>query len=412
MSISTANANIAVLNRYLFNATGGETSVSGVDANGNTLSYTVGKEEVYLNGVKLVSGTDYTATTGTSITGLTALVASDVVEVIAFGTFVVATAMGAAQTTPPSAPVEGLIWLDTDGQVPSYTLTRWSKSPSAGTTSLTGTDDSSNTLAYTAGYEKVYVNGTLLSRGNDYTASDGTTITLTTATVAGDVVEVFSQSAYSYSDSIAKAAYTTTGDILYASSANTPARLGIGSSSQVLTVSGGVPTWAAPVISGMTLISTTTFSGVSITLSSIPTTYNDLRVVIRQPSQVADGNNLLFRFMADSTANRHAYGTSNTSFNSGGAAQTWGNNQIILDEGGDNTAVNGLVIMDFPDYANTSTWKMMRWTALLNDYTTTTSYRLQNGIGIYNQTDALTSLQFFFDSTNADGGSILLYGVK
>ena len=38
---------------------------------------------------------------------------------------------------------------------------------------------------------------------------------------------------------------TTTGDIIYASSANTPARLGIGSSGQVLTVSGGVPTWAA-----------------------------------------------------------------------------------------------------------------------------------------------------------------------
>lgn len=39
---------------------------------------------------------------------------------------------------------------------------------------------------------------------------------------------------------------TTTGDIIYASSANTPARLGIGSTSQVLTVSGGVPVWSTP----------------------------------------------------------------------------------------------------------------------------------------------------------------------
>lgn len=37
---------------------------------------------------------------------------------------------------------------------------------------------------------------------------------------------------------------TTTGDIIYASGANTPARLGIGSSGQVLSVSGGVPAWA------------------------------------------------------------------------------------------------------------------------------------------------------------------------
>ena len=38
---------------------------------------------------------------------------------------------------------------------------------------------------------------------------------------------------------------TTTGDLIYASSANTPARLAIGSTGTVLTVAGGVPTWAA-----------------------------------------------------------------------------------------------------------------------------------------------------------------------
>lgn len=43
---------------------------------------------------------------------------------------------------------------------------------------------------------------------------------------------------------IAKTLTSTTGDIIYASSANTPARLGIGSTSQVLSVSGGVPSWA------------------------------------------------------------------------------------------------------------------------------------------------------------------------
>jgi hypothetical protein len=37
---------------------------------------------------------------------------------------------------------------------------------------------------------------------------------------------------------------TTTGDLIYAASANTPARLGIGITGQVLTVSGGIPAWA------------------------------------------------------------------------------------------------------------------------------------------------------------------------
>jgi hypothetical protein len=39
---------------------------------------------------------------------------------------------------------------------------------------------------------------------------------------------------------------TTTADIIYSSSGSTPARLGIGSTNDVLTVAGGVPTWAAP----------------------------------------------------------------------------------------------------------------------------------------------------------------------
>jgi hypothetical protein len=45
---------------------------------------------------------------------------------------------------------------------------------------------------------------------------------------------------------ITKATTTTTGDILYASAANTPSRLGIGSTGQVLTVSGGIPAWSTP----------------------------------------------------------------------------------------------------------------------------------------------------------------------
>ena len=43
----------------------------------------------------------------------------------------------------------------------------------------------------------------------------------------------------------AKSTLTTTGDIYYASAANTPARLAIGSTSNVLTVAGGIPSWAA-----------------------------------------------------------------------------------------------------------------------------------------------------------------------
>ena len=83
----------AAIFRYRFNASGGETSLSGTDANGVTLSYLPGKEQVYLNGVLLARTSDYTASTGTSITSLAALAASDVVEIITFTSFELATAI-------------------------------------------------------------------------------------------------------------------------------------------------------------------------------------------------------------------------------------------------------------------------------------------------------------------------------
>jgi len=79
--------------RYRFNASGGETSVTGTDANGLTLSYLPGKAQVYLNGVLLVPTTDYTASNGTSITSLAALASGDVLEVITFTAFDLATSI-------------------------------------------------------------------------------------------------------------------------------------------------------------------------------------------------------------------------------------------------------------------------------------------------------------------------------
>jgi hypothetical protein len=93
MSISTASSSVATLTRYRFVAAGSETSFSGTDANGNVLAYTVGMEQVYLNGVMLVRGQDYAAISGTSITSLTALTASDVVEVLTFSPFTVTNAV-------------------------------------------------------------------------------------------------------------------------------------------------------------------------------------------------------------------------------------------------------------------------------------------------------------------------------
>jgi hypothetical protein len=83
----------AAIFRYRFTATGGETTISGTDDNGLTLSYIAGKEQVYLNGVLLARTSDYTASNGTSITSLAALAVNDIVEIITFTAFDLATAI-------------------------------------------------------------------------------------------------------------------------------------------------------------------------------------------------------------------------------------------------------------------------------------------------------------------------------
>lgn len=72
-------------------------------------------------------------------------------------------------------------------------LTIFTYSITSNTTSITGNDDSNNSLTYEAGKEQVFLNGVkLVDGGTDYTATNSTTITLAQAAINGDVVEVVS----------------------------------------------------------------------------------------------------------------------------------------------------------------------------------------------------------------------------
>jgi hypothetical protein len=86
-------------------ATGGETSLSGNDSSGLPLAYNPGYEQVYLNGVLQYRGSDYVATTGNTITGLTALVANDTIEVLSFVTAPIGDAYGQAAADAKFNPI-------------------------------------------------------------------------------------------------------------------------------------------------------------------------------------------------------------------------------------------------------------------------------------------------------------------
>jgi hypothetical protein len=90
--------------RFKFVASGTPTTFSGSDANGNTLSYDAGFIDVYLNGIKMVNGTDVTVTSGSSIVFASALTNGDIVEAVAFGTFAVASLTNTTVTGSLSFP--------------------------------------------------------------------------------------------------------------------------------------------------------------------------------------------------------------------------------------------------------------------------------------------------------------------
>ena len=84
---STVNGTSA---RFKYTASGGQTTFTGTDDNGNTLAYDASFIDCYLNGVKLVNAVDVTVTSGTSVVLAAGATAGDILDIVAYGTFNVA----------------------------------------------------------------------------------------------------------------------------------------------------------------------------------------------------------------------------------------------------------------------------------------------------------------------------------
>ena len=154
--------------RFTFTASGGETVVSA-DDDGIPIGYTAGQVSVYLNGVKLVIGTDKDcrATDGSTITHLAALTASDVVEVVALSIFSATTVEGTALIS--TGETGGSKFLREDGDGTSSWQT-------AGILGISSTGATSSDTVTLAGH--LTVNGTT------------TTINSTTLTVDDKNIEM------------------------------------------------------------------------------------------------------------------------------------------------------------------------------------------------------------------------------
>jgi len=201
---------------------------------------------------------------------------------------------------------------------------------------------------------------------------------------------------------------TTTGDSIYSSSGSTPARLGIGSAGQVLTVASGLPSWAAPASGGMTLISTTALSGASVSLASIPQTYNNLQLIM---TDFAPSTGAIFRIQFNSETGS-VYGWAKMRSTNTAIANNNNISTIDISDGIDGQTTgdqDSLLVMDIPAYTLAVDHN---YQIGVNYYTgTETVYVTIAGVSRPSTAVAISSIQILV-SAGTMSGTALLYGVK
>jgi hypothetical protein len=174
--IAATSAGSTSLLIYKYIATAAQTSFTGSDANGATLTYTVNNINVFLNGVRL-DASDYTATSGTSIVLGSGAALSDELIVTAYKSFTVADMVPASTggtftgAVTASGGVVGNLTGNASGTAATVTTAAQPAITSVGTlTTLT--------------VDNVIVNGTTIGHTSD---TDLLTLTSGNLAVAGDL---------------------------------------------------------------------------------------------------------------------------------------------------------------------------------------------------------------------------------
>ena len=197
---------------------------------------------------------------------------------------------------------------------------------------------------------------------------------------------------------------TTLGDIAYRSStANVKTRLGIGSTGNVLTVAGGVPTWAAPAAGGgYTSIATGSLSGTSVVISSISGSYKHLYLVVVNP--VASSGRIGLRINGDTGSNYQYWRAEMDSATPISSSPT-----TVINVGGDITsAVNWTYTFFIENYSVADLYKPITVHFRKNATSNATS-----GWAGYNSATAITSLTMVnTDAVSYTAGTYTLYGVN
>jgi hypothetical protein len=209
---------------------------------------------------------------------------------------------------------------------------------------------------------------------------------------------------------------TTTGDTIYSSSGSTPARLAIGSTGNVLTVAGGVPTWAAPAGGGSSwsLLNTggTALTGAStITVSGI-SGVDKIQVIVEGASAVNASVEMKIRFNSNtSSVYRSGVGLVKATSTASDIVQNSGglDNAFLLGTTGttraDNNVYGGVSITG----ANSSGFKAYSAVGAGGSYGGNPNQIQATTQGMFESTATISSVSIISGNGNFDAGTIYVY---
>jgi len=196
------------------------------------------------------------------------------------------------------------------------------------------------------------------------------------------------------------------GDLVAGTGADTFSRLAVGANDTVLTADSTAATglkWATVASGGMTLIASGTLSGTTVSITSIPQTYENLVIYVKDFYNSGGTNDFILQANSTGFALALEFQNANGTYQ----VQSQSGHYVTFNTPTVNTDAHAYILI--PDYTATSVQLAQSWAFVkASNSTNTTRYVTSAATGI---TSAVTSVQLYSPATWG-GGTYEVWGQK